>query len=247
MQLIQHYFLHHGGALTEIPFAPTGLYDYVVTQDLVLIRAQRAGLSLCLPWAKLGASLRGLTAILDATELYPGVELIGGKVTTTELLKLQLAARTPIGETFKETLFFLSVAGQCNYMSELSCRRRWWKPKQRQSYSMAQAVDLDDSYASVVLELHTHPKWASEFSATDDADEHGLRLYALLEDPDSDTPLIRLRASVYGQLVEIPAGWVFDLPEGWRDPVGKAFADGVGEGADLGLRVGMCDAQGGAA
>jgi hypothetical protein len=159
----------------------------------------------------LSAPLRGLADPILDPRVHPHVWLAGGKIPASDLLDLQAAARTPQGQSFKETLFFLTV--------EPNGTRLWWKPPQRRNWGVAEALVRDEAYAEVVMELHTHPKDVTRFSATDDLDEHGLRLYAILEDPDSATPLIRLRASIFGQRVEIPAEWVFDLPERWRDGV----------------------------
>mgnify|MGYP000858271742 CR=1 FL=1 len=57
---------------------------------------------------------------------------------------------------------------------------------------------------------------AAKFSGTDDADEVGFRLYAVIGRlPDKSE--IRLRVGVYGQFWEVPASWVMELPEGLRD------------------------------
>jgi hypothetical protein len=215
MKLVHHHFLIQGQ--DDLSGAPVGLYDYVITDSLVLLRAERAGLSLCLPWAMLSAPLRGLADPILDPRAHPHVKLTSGKIPATDLLYLQAAARTPAGQSFKETLFFLAI--------EPSGARRWWKPPQRRSWGMAEVAVRDEAYAQVVLELHTHPKGVTTFSSMDDLDEHGLRLYAILEDPDSATPLIRLRASVFGQRIEIPAEHVFGLPRGWRDGVALDAAE----------------------
>jgi hypothetical protein len=224
------------------------MYDYVVLQDVVVLRAVRLGLRVCLPFAVMDAPLRGLKRLADVAELQPQVKLAGGRFTAYDLLWLQQQARTPVGQHFKETLFFLSISPMTTAPAQptdaMGYERRWWRPAQERSWGRTQAKDLDARYGTVCLELHTHPPGASHFSATDDAEEHGLRLYALLENPDGDEPLIRVRASVYGQRIEIPAVWVFDLPSGWRDPVGEAVAQAQAGNA---MTVGVGEITGGAA
>ncbi|NJM39376.1 MAG: hypothetical protein HC853_00710, partial [Anaerolineae bacterium] len=141
MKWVNHHFLIAGQG--DVPDTPVGLYDYLVTESLVFLRAERAGLSLCLPWVTLSAPLRGLADPILDSRTHPHVELTGGKIPALNLLQLQTAARTPAGQTFKETLFFLMI--------DAGGARRWWKPPQRRSWGMAEALVQDEAYAQVVL------------------------------------------------------------------------------------------------
>src|SRR5204862_3762337 len=62
----------------------------------------------------------------------------------------------------------------------------------------------------VVLEIHSHHRFAARFSATDDADEQWLRLYGVLGRLGSDRPEVALRVGAYGYFLPVPWGSVFD-------------------------------------
>ncbi|MPZ13001.1 MAG: hypothetical protein GEU73_01010 [Chloroflexi bacterium] len=66
----------------------------------------------------------------------------------------------------------------------------------------------------VVLEMHSHHRFAARFSPTDDADEQGLRLYGVVGRLGSPTPEVALRAGVYGHFSPVPWESVFDGDRG---------------------------------
>jgi PRTRC genetic system protein A len=77
----------------------------------------------------------------------------------------------------------------------------------------------DDGLA--VIDLHSHNSMPAFFSATDDADEQGLRFYAVIGRIDTDTPEIRVRVGVYGHFMDVPADTVFDGLESFIDRFGE--------------------------
>jgi PRTRC genetic system protein A len=63
--------------------------------------------------------------------------------------------------------------------------------------------------ADIIMDLHTHPTFGASFSATDDRDEGGLRLYAVLGQVYDARPQINVRVGVYGDFMSVPANHVF--------------------------------------
>lgn len=195
-------------------------WDYVATQDEVYLVAERKGLSVCLPWALLTSPLRGLAVDLD-----PYVHLACGRIPASDLERLREDARTQPGERFKESLYYLTLGeGEAE-------GRTWLKPPQRQLYGHVEPLAQLAEYADAVLELHTHPPGCQRFSGGDDQDEHGFRLYCILEDVDGDAPRLICRVSVFGQHCSIPAAWIFEVPHGWRDAHGLALKENTHEDA----------------
>ena len=62
--------------------------------------------------------------------------------------------------------------------------------------------------ASIMYDLHSHGNMRAFFSQTDNADEQGARLYAVIGRLDSE-PEMRLRVGVYGYWLPLPLTAVF--------------------------------------
>ena len=62
--------------------------------------------------------------------------------------------------------------------------------------------------ASIICDLHSHGNMRAFFSLTDNADEQGARLYAVIGKLDSE-PEMRLRVGVYGYWQPLPLTAVF--------------------------------------
>ena len=67
--------------------------------------------------------------------------------------------------------------------------------------------------AGVVAEFHSHGRSRAFFSATDDRDEQGFRIYGVAGRLDSDRPELSLRVGVYGHFAPVDWPQVFDGPE----------------------------------
>ena len=63
--------------------------------------------------------------------------------------------------------------------------------------------------AGVVAEVHSHGRARAFFSATDDRDEQGLRIYGVAGRLDTPLPELRLRVGVYGHFAPVALGQVF--------------------------------------
>ncbi len=66
--------------------------------------------------------------------------------------------------------------------------------------------------AGVVAEFHSHGTSRAFFSATDDGDEQGFRIYGVAGRLDTDRPELSLRVGVYGHFAPVEWFQVFDGP-----------------------------------
>ena len=64
--------------------------------------------------------------------------------------------------------------------------------------------------AGVVAEFHSHGSSRAFFSATDDRDEQGFRVYGVVGRLDTPRPELRLRVGVYGHFAPVEWPQVFD-------------------------------------
>ena len=67
--------------------------------------------------------------------------------------------------------------------------------------------------AGVVAEFHSHGGSRAFFSATDDRDEQGFRIYGVAGRLDAPRPELRLRVGVYGHFAPVEWSQVFDGPD----------------------------------
>ena len=67
--------------------------------------------------------------------------------------------------------------------------------------------------AGVVAEFHSHGSLSAFFSATDDRDEQGFRVYGVVGHLDSLLPELSLRVGVYGHFSPLEWQQVFDGPD----------------------------------
>ncbi len=67
--------------------------------------------------------------------------------------------------------------------------------------------------AGVVAEFHSHGNSRAFFSATDDQDEQGFRIYGVVGRLDAPLPELRLRVGVYGHFAPLDWPEVFEGPE----------------------------------
>jgi len=188
-------------AATAWPLPPiqAAMYEYVVASNGVFVRGQRAGLSAMLPvMAGPPIPLRGLVPVEPFVQLdHPRVpaELVD------EMLDVALTAKDgdlkPI-----EVLFHLTWDAS---------GARLVMPPQERGAAFVRPIGQASSYEIAVVEVHSHHGMSTCFSSTDDADEMGFRIYAVLGEIYT-RPTFRVRVGLYGHYWEIPATWVFQLP-----------------------------------
>ena len=66
--------------------------------------------------------------------------------------------------------------------------------------------------AGVVAEFHSHGSSRAFFSATDDRDEQGFRIYGVAGRLDTPRPELSLRVGVYGHFAPLEWSQAFDGP-----------------------------------
>lgn len=182
---------------------PDGLmYRYVVGANGVFVQARRKGLEACLWSSALMEPIRGLA------EVTPYVKLEPGKVNSKVIEWLFWHARN---ESPKEALFYLvQREGLLKSFGDWTIRM----PTQVQSAGGVRPVDpFNQSAQEALIEVHSHHTMGAFFSRTDDRDEQGFRIYAVMG-MIFEKPTLLVRAGVYGHFWEVPARWIFDLP-GW--------------------------------
>ncbi len=191
---VNYHFAHSG---TLPPLGPC-LYEYVVAENGLFVRASRPGLQVHIPLGACPDPLRGLA------RLEPCVTLAHPRIPATHLEQILERARQAAP---REILFYLLPGPP-------------WKlviPAQYQSPYRVRPIDPHHPHsAAALIEVHSHHFMSPVFSTTDDQDETGFRLYAVLGSLHRQ-PALRLRVGVYGHFWEIPAAWAFELPEGIAD------------------------------
>lgn len=193
MPLVNHIF-----AMSGVPIPPLSadLYEYIVAANGVFIRAKREGLSICLPITNWGLqlSIKGLGYIgsyfhLDASCNVP-----------EHLLRwiLKEAQSQP-----REMLWYVFWDKDNN---------KWVLEMPEQVGTLTSVHPTNSqNYDRVLIEIHSHVDAAPIFSPTDDDDEQGFRIYAVIGQVNH-APLLNVRLGIAGHFCHIPAHFVFDLP-----------------------------------
>ncbi len=88
--------------------------------------------------------------------------------------------------------------------------------------------------SGVVAEFHSHGSLSAFFSATDDRDEQGFRVYGVVGRLHSARPELRLRVGVYGHFAPVEWSQVFDGPA----PDVRLVAEEPGSPLDIILKTG---------
>ncbi|MDP9374595.1 MAG: Mov34/MPN/PAD-1 family protein [Chloroflexota bacterium] len=206
------------------PPPPGGLaYDYVLAGDGLWLAAANAALAVRAPVAR--CAVRGLPSLGGTCTLRHG--RIPGWIwdACAEIARLWSLVRLEV-----VLLVTCDAAGRYALVvpeQEVSAARVRYAPP-----------TLPPG-ATVVLALHSHHRLPAYFSATDDGDEQGLALYAVVGRLDTARPEVALRAGAYGAWLPVPWGDVFAGERGgFRDTQfdppdrGDGDAAGAGDGDD---------------
>jgi len=198
--LVSHIFANDAG----LPPQAGKMYEYVVGENGVFVRAERPGLRACAWVAATPEPIRGLAAV------EPYVE-IGARVPAC---LLEVALGIALDAAPNEILFYM-----------LPDPWRLIIPDQEQASARCRPVDpYNKASQAALIDLHSHHDMSPFFSRTDDQDETGFRIYAVIGNIHTH-PAIRARIGIYGHHWEIPAGWIFDLPDGVIDALYQPFDD----------------------
>jgi PRTRC genetic system protein A len=192
LQLLQHLKVNMDGSLPKIPSC---LYAYIMAGNGVFVYAWRLGLEALIP--VLTGKIAGLP------ELTPRVNI--AKRVPASLLEDALRFCKQVFPN--ETLFWF------NWTDDWSIHI----PDQQITNASAVPCDRHDKAGTrALIDLHSHARFSPLFSPTDNQDEVGFRIYAVIGNVDK-TPTISVRVGVYSHYFNIPASAVFELPDGIHD------------------------------
>ena len=179
------YLVNHPSGLAG--FHGVG-YDYVLGSGGLYVQSESANLTARVPVAP--AEVRGLAPVTEKLTLTHGpipahvFELGLGWMLAAPATERFFAVR------WDENAYRLVVPPQEGTGSSLS-----YQPP-----------------AGVVAEFHSHGSHRAFFSATDDRDEQGFRVYGVVGRLDSPTPELTLRVGIYGHFAPLRWSQVFGGP-----------------------------------
>ena len=189
---------------TPLPPIQAAMYEYVTAANGVFVRGKRTGMEVLLP-----VIVNPLIEVRGLVPVAPFVRLDYPRVYESLMRKVLDAARGAIDSSLNplEVLLYLGWGSD-----------GWWmtKPPQEQTAASVRPVGSTATYEDSLIELHSHHEMPAQFSNTDNADETGFRLYAVLGNIFK-WPTLRVRVGLYGHYWEIPASLIFDLPPNVRD------------------------------
>ncbi len=179
------YLLNHPAGLSGVQGVG---FDYVLGSGGVFVQSESAHLTARVPVAS--CEVRGLAPVAEK------VELTNGPIPSA-LFELGLRWFQDDPET--ERLFAIRWDGD-GY--------RLVVPPQVGTGTRLAYVPP----AGVVAEFHSHGRSRAFFSATDERDEQGFRIFGVVGRLDSPEPELSLRVGVYGHFAPLDWPQVFDGP-----------------------------------
>jgi PRTRC genetic system protein A len=192
LQLVHHLVVNADGS---IPETPNSLYAYILAGNGVFVYARRPGLEALIPVST--CKIAGLP------ELTPQVHI--ARCVPATLLEDALRFCKQVFPN--EALFWF------NRSDEWSINL----PDQQTTNASAMPCDRHDKAGtSALIDLHSHGRFSPFFSLTDDQDEVGFRIYAVIGNVEK-VPRISVRVGVYSHYFKVPASTVFELPDGILD------------------------------
>ena len=193
-KLVQHLIVQDDGKLHLIPNC---LYAYIMAGNGVFLYAKRDELEVLIPVSR--ANIIGLPP------LEPFVNL--PRVPAILIHHVLQAAKENLPD---EILFWFNFDHD----------QQVWKvdaPLQICRPASVFPADKNDPLGiKALIDLHSHALIDSFFSTTDNKDEQGFRIFAVIGKVN-EKPEIRVRVGVYGNYWNIPADMVFELPGEIRD------------------------------
>lgn len=172
------------------------MFEYLFAGNGVFVRGQRPGLEVLIPVQRYDTPIRGLP------NLSPIVNIDPFPIPKEILLSI-----------WRQSYLARCEGGWLEILFHLHCWGDRWQlrvPPQTQEQWQCQATEL---YHDAIAEFHSHGTGAARFSATDNAEEDGFRLYGIIGCLDTLQPEILLRIGLFGHFLVIPASLAFDLPD----------------------------------
>ena len=193
-KLVQHLVVQDDGRLPAIPDC---LYAYIMAGNGVFLHAKRENLEVLIPVST--ATIAGLPP------LEPFVNM--PHVPAVLLYHILQASKENLPN---EILFWFNFDHD----------RQVWNldaPLQICRPASVLPVDKNDPLGiQALIDLHSHARLDPFFSRTDNRDEQGFRIFAVIGRVN-EKPEILVRVGVYGNYWNIPASMIFELPEEIRD------------------------------
>ena len=184
-------------------------YDYMLAANGVFVSARNAHLAATIQVAE--ARVRGLA------EAHAGLGLAHGRIDHRIWDRIVSACMAAGG---RELLCEVAWAGAGGYRLRL--------PRQASDATRV----LYARGPGAVLQLHSHHRLPSYFSAADTADEQGLGLYGVVGGLGGARPQVLLRVGVYGHFQVVPWDAVFDgRPDGFVNLAVEAARSRDGRGS----------------
>jgi hypothetical protein len=179
----------------RIELSKGSLYQYIWASNGIFIFSENSCFRVLAPvrtWneAEKSQQVRGLYP------LTPSFYLKHAKVNMDVLLQVLILAYRNIPN---EVLMYLSHSSNDGWFNIL--------PVQENSPTSCKAKEY---FPYCPIEVHSHNTMDAFFSKTDDAEETGLRIYAVLGRVTSAQPQIRVRVGIYGHFWTIPYQEIFE-------------------------------------
>ena len=193
-KLVQHLIMQDDGKLPPIPDC---LYAYIMAGNGVFLYAKRDDLEVLIPVSS--------ATIAELPPLEPFVNIP----------RVPAILMRDILQESKEIL-----PNEILFWFNFDRDRQDWNvdaPRQICRPTSVFPVDRSDPLGlKALIDLHSHALMEPFFSPTDNKDEQGFRIFAVIGTV-SAKPEIRVRVGVYGNYWNIPASMIFELPEEIRD------------------------------
>lgn len=190
--LIAHKFV----CSLPVPPHTSLMYEYLFAANGVFIRGIRPEITAIIPVQLYSSPIRGLTT------LEPDISINLPLIPKALILSIwrQSCLAQDLNGQLLEILFHLSVDNNTWILTT---------PKQTQSPYHCQSVE---PYNNALAEIHSHGAGAAYFSRTDNEEENGFRIYAVMGKFDTLNPEILVRIGLFSYFMTISASKVFELP-----------------------------------
>lgn len=194
--MLDNLVTYHIHKRHPLPVNDALAYQYVLAGNGVFVRAKTRFFTALLPVT--ACTVRGLLSLHTRFQLL--VPRIPARLLAAVLADARRARRPDGGRPdngLNEVLYQFHHHGRAVQVK---------KPAQ-QTTPISVTTAVADA-AGIMCDLHSHGNIRAFFSQPDNADEQGVRLYAVMGKLDS-TPEMRLRVGVYGYWLPLPLTAVF--------------------------------------
>jgi PRTRC genetic system protein A len=193
-KLVQHLIVQDDGKLPNIPDC---LYAYIMAGNGLFLYAKRDDLEVLIPVSR--------TNITGLPPLEPYVNM--PRVPVVLLHRVLKAAKDNLPD---EILFWFNFDHDLQIWN-LDAPLQFCRPT-----SVFPMDKADPLGIKALIDLHSHALMEPFFSPTDNKDEQGFRIFAVIGRVN-ENPEICVRVGVYGNYWNIPASMIFEIPGEIRD------------------------------